>query len=181
MIPGVKGRVIEVPVRPSTALKQGDVLFRIDPEPFRLTIDGLKACLGSAEKDLERSAVLVDERQAQLRDAEYDLEQTVVRAPGDGYVTQVTLRPGMLALPVNLNPAMTYVHSDGRYVIGWFRQNSILRLAPGNEAELALDAAPGRIFRGKVAAVLPAIAEGQLPVGVFGQMALYTDHFTMSR
>src|SRR5438132_11993708 len=34
VLPGVKGRVIEVPVKPNTALKQGDVLFRLDPDPY---------------------------------------------------------------------------------------------------------------------------------------------------
>jgi len=34
IMPNVKGRVIEVPVKANDALKQGDVLFRIDPNPL---------------------------------------------------------------------------------------------------------------------------------------------------
>jgi multidrug resistance efflux pump len=37
--------------------------------------------------------------QAELREAEYDLEETTVTAPTDGYVTQPFLRPGMIAVP----------------------------------------------------------------------------------
>src|SRR5882757_9423277 len=35
IIPGVSGTVIEVHAQPNTKLKAGDVLFRIDPEPFK--------------------------------------------------------------------------------------------------------------------------------------------------
>ena len=34
ILPTVKGRVVEVPVRSNTPLKEGDVLFRIDPKPY---------------------------------------------------------------------------------------------------------------------------------------------------
>src|SRR5947208_13629642 len=33
ILPGVKRRVVEVPVESNTPLKEGDVLFRIDPRP----------------------------------------------------------------------------------------------------------------------------------------------------
>src|SRR5512140_844495 len=34
IMPTVKGRVIEVPVKANAPLKQGDVLFKIDPRPY---------------------------------------------------------------------------------------------------------------------------------------------------
>ena len=34
IIPDVKGRVIDVPVKPNEPLEAGDVLFRIDPQPL---------------------------------------------------------------------------------------------------------------------------------------------------
>lgn len=41
------------------------------------------------------------------------------------------------------------------------------RLQPGAEAEIAFDAIPGRVFRGKVDALIDAVAQGQLqPSGV---------------
>src|SRR5262245_54812836 len=40
----VKGRVIEVPVEEGNRLvKKGDVLFRIDPEPYQLAVNQLEA------------------------------------------------------------------------------------------------------------------------------------------
>jgi multidrug resistance efflux pump len=41
---------------------------------------------------------------AELRDAQYDLEQTTVLAPTAGFVTQVSLRPGMYVSPAPLRP-----------------------------------------------------------------------------
>ena len=35
ILPAVRGRVIEVPVEANMPLKQGDVLFRIDPKPYQ--------------------------------------------------------------------------------------------------------------------------------------------------
>ena len=37
--------------------------------------------------------------QAELRSAEFDLHETTVTAPTDGYVTQLFLRPGIMPCP----------------------------------------------------------------------------------
>ncbi|NGN97555.1 HlyD family secretion protein [Grimontia sp. S25] len=104
----------------------------------------------------------VAKAQAALEQAQFDLDSTIVRAPTDGYVTQVTLRPGMMAVPMPLRPVMTFVNEDRTRYVGAFRQNSLLRLKPGFEAEFIFRALPGKTFQGKVVEVLPAIAEGQI-------------------
>src|SRR6478609_10984794 len=38
VLPTVKGRVIEVPAQTNTPLKEGDVLFRVDPKPFEYMV-----------------------------------------------------------------------------------------------------------------------------------------------
>src|SRR5437867_2758906 len=43
IIPNVRGTIIEVPVEANKPLKAGDVLFRIDPLPFQIEVDRLKA------------------------------------------------------------------------------------------------------------------------------------------
>jgi multidrug resistance efflux pump len=46
----VRGRVIEVPVEEGNRLvKKGDVLFRVDPAPYQLAVDGLMAQLVGAQ------------------------------------------------------------------------------------------------------------------------------------
>lgn len=97
---------------------------------------------------------------AQLAEAKYDLEQTIIRAPGDGYATQVLIRPGSYAAALPLRPVMVFVPHQKRFVIAQFRQNSFLRLKPGDEAEVVFNALPGKVFRGKLTAVTPVIPGG---------------------
>ena len=109
---------------------------------------------------------------AELRDAEYNLELTTVRAPGPGFVTQLALRPGMYLMPAPFRPAMVFVNVDDRALAAGFQQNALLRVKPGDEAEIAFDGAPGRIFKGKVRNVLDVISTGQLQAsGALQEMA----------
>ena len=87
--------------------------------------------------------------QAELSDAEYNLDQAVVRAPGAGYVTQMALRPGMYPIPAPLRPVMVFIHTDDQELAAGFQQNSLQRVRAGDEAEIAFDAIPGRVFQGK--------------------------------
>lgn len=100
---------------------------------------------------------------AELGDAMYDPEQTTVRAPGPGFVTQVFLRPGLYVLPNPLRPAMVFVNtaSGDRALTAAFQQNTLQRVRAGDEAEVAFDAVPGRVFKGKVRLVFDAIGAGQ--------------------
>ncbi|MCE9677866.1 HlyD family secretion protein [Shewanella sp. AS1] len=99
---------------------------------------------------------------AELDKAEFDLEQTVVIAPSDGMVTQMALRPGIIAVPMPLRSVISFIPDEERYFAGAFLQNALLRLKVGDEAEVILDGAPGQVFKGKVAKVLPAMAEGEV-------------------
>lgn len=47
VVPLVKGRVTDVPVKPNQPVKKGDVLFRIDAEPFQEKVASLTARLAS--------------------------------------------------------------------------------------------------------------------------------------
>jgi len=100
--------------------------------------------------------------QGQLEKALFDLEMTVVRAPSDGMVTQMALRPGIVAVPMPLRSLVSFIPDEQRYFAGAFWQNSLLRLKEGDEAEVILDAAPGVVFKGRVAKIIPAMAEGEL-------------------
>jgi multidrug resistance efflux pump len=241
VLPSVKGRVIEVPVKPNTPLKEGDELFRIDPKPYEYIVDQKKAALAEAEQNvkqlkagLDQAAAAAEKANAQfelaqqnydrqlelfekkviaqatldtftrnletarqslvgakaeeerarlaytsnvdgvntsvarlraeLADAQYDLDQTVTRAPSAGFVTQLALRPGMYVVPAPLRPVMVFVNTDkGDQELGAaFQQNSLQRVKAGDEAEIAFDAVPGRVFKAKVRLVLDAIAAGQM-------------------
>ena len=56
---------------------------------------------------------------------------------------------------------MVFIHKD-RQLAAAFVQNSLQRVRVGDEAEIALRAVPGRIFKGTVKAILDGMAQGQL-------------------
>lgn len=183
IISEVRGRVIEVPVEPNTPLKAGDVLFKIDPEPFQQRVAAIQAQLGLAstrlrqegelvaqgagvQYEVERYDAEVKRLTAELEQAKIDLDRTVVRAPTDGYVTQVILRPGMMAVPIPFSAMMVFVHDEEERFFAAFRQNALQGIDPGDEVEVSFDAIPGQIFAGTVKQILPMMAEGQLsPTG----------------
>lgn len=104
--------------------------------------------------------------QAELRNAEFELDQTTVRAPSDGYVTQVFLRPGMMANPLPFRPVMVFISSEERILAAAFIQNSLQRVRVGDEAEVSFKAVPGRIFKARVGNIIDVMAQGQLqPTG----------------
>ena len=113
------------------------------------------------ESQIEGINPAVARLRAELKNAEYELSETIVRAPADGYVSQVFLRPGMMAVPFVARPVMVFIHSD-KVLAGAFIQNSLQRVRVGDEAEIAFRAVPGRIFKGKVKAILDVMAQGQL-------------------
>lgn len=154
----------------------------------------------------------VAQLKAQLEEAEYNLAQTVVRAPTDGFVTQLFLRPGVMATPLPLSPVMVFVHDENMVFAAGFVQNYLQRIKAGYDAEIAFDAVPGRVFRAKVKSVLDVVAQGQLqasgtlidpasrrapghavvvfeivddlspyqlPPGISGQVAVYSEHWHM--
>jgi multidrug resistance efflux pump len=241
VIPAVKGRVIEVPVQTNVSLKEGDILFRLDPKPYEYAVDQKKAVLAEAEQNVKQLKASLDQAsadaerikaqlelaqqtydrqvellekkviaqatldtasrsletarqglagaraaeerarlafasevggvntnvarlRAELADAQYDLDQTVVRAPTSGFVTQVALRPGMYTVAAPLRPVMIFIHDtpQDRNLAAAFQQNTLQRVSAGDEAEVLFDAVPGRVFKGKVRVVVDAIAAGQI-------------------
>jgi multidrug resistance efflux pump len=97
---------------------------------------------------------------AQLTEARYNLDQTVVRAPSDGYATQVLIRPGTYAAAIPLRPVMVFIPEQKRQIIAQFRQNSLLRLEPGDVAEVVFNALPGQVFVGKLTTIIPIVPGG---------------------
>jgi len=132
-------------------------------------LDAARAALERAEAQLSGSVDGQDPAvaaiEAQLEEARFDLENTILRAPTDGFVTQLAVRPGMMAVPFPLRPVANFVNEEERRFVAAFRQQSLLRLKPGYEAELTFTALPGEVFTARVVEVLPAVAEAQLAAG----------------
>jgi multidrug resistance efflux pump len=85
---------------------------------------------------------------AALETAKLNLEFTQVRASVDGYVTNLSLRLGSQA--VANQPALALVDVASFWVHGFFRENLIARVNPGDQAVVTLMSYPDQPLRGRV-------------------------------
>ena len=100
----------------------------------------------------------------QLADAKWELSQTTYFAPANGTVVALTLRPGAMAVPIPMSPAMNFIE-DEQWILAIYYQNEVRKIKPGQEAEIAFKMYPGRIVKCKVDSIMWATAQGQLPIG----------------
>lgn len=181
IVPDVAGEVVDVPVRPNAPLKQGDILFRIDPTPYDAQVKAIEAQLKLSSTrltqmtslyerdagrgfDVEQRQSEVDQLKAQLQNARWNLDKTVVRAPAAGYATNVALRKGARVGNLSASPAMAFIDTSETDVAIEIDQIDARYVVPGQNVEIAFKFAPGRILTGKVESILQAVATGQTQV-----------------
>lgn len=102
--------------------------------------------------------------EAKLADARWELSQTTYHAPNNGTVVALTLRPGAMAVPLPMTPAMNFIENE-QWILAIYQQNEVRKIMPGQEAEIAFKMYPGRIVKCKVESIMWATAQGQLPIG----------------
>lgn len=109
---------------------------------------------------------------AGLAEAKYNLEHTTVRAPSDGYVSNLQLYPG--AFTRLKQPIMSFINSEHHWLVATVPQRGVQRLRPGDKAQVAFDMYPGKLFDAEVENVVWAVGDAQgTPSGVLphtGQM-----------
>lgn len=139
-------------------LAKKGIISKADSDKVRNELKKAEAQARSAQAELDRAKeqlgaegrdnARIRDAVAALEQARYDLEATEVRAPGLGGVTNLQVDEGYYA---NVGqPLMTFVSFDDVWVEAHLRENSIAHVEPGNRVEIALDVAPGRVFRGRV-------------------------------
>jgi multidrug resistance efflux pump len=237
--PNVTGQVVAIPVKPNVPVKAGDILFQIDPAPFRYKVAQLQASLAAAKQQTEilksnyeqaaanvvgltaqvsynakrlsdiqklvadeantqfqgqdrqnqyetslaqlnvskasqQSAKLaldseiggvntsVAQIQAQLENANWELTQTTIRAPADGYVTAVALTVGDRALQAR--STMSFIVENEITIVGMFSQNGFQTIKVGTSVDIVFDNAPGRIYHAVIADIPKGVGQGQIAV-----------------
>jgi membrane fusion protein (multidrug efflux system) len=225
----VTGPIVEVAVKENQRVKAGDLLFRIDPAPYRIALEQAEAQIASAQvsvsklqaenagtgadilaaqdnlviaqRNLERytellrrgftTRVLYDQQlhavqeakqrlanarnnaqvtAAQIRSggesaqpaiaaalaardkALLDLKRTEVRAPIDGYVSQ-TERLQLGSMAVQGLAMVTVVRSTDTWIEANYKETDLKTMAPGQPAEIKLDAYPSAKISGHVASI----------------------------
>jgi len=94
---------------------------------------------------------------AAVRQAELNLEFTRVRAPVDGYVTNLNLRLGSQA--VANQPALALVDVNSYWIDGFFRENDIADIRSGDRAVVTLMTYPDVPIEGRVDSIGWGIAQ----------------------
>jgi multidrug resistance efflux pump len=104
----------------------------------------------------------VAQTRAQLDNAKWELEQTTIRAPSDGYATVVALAVGDRALQARA--AMSFIVSSDLTIIGMFAQNGFRTIRPGVPVRIVFDNNPGRTYDASIKQIPEGIGQGQIAV-----------------
>jgi multidrug resistance efflux pump len=112
--------------------------------------------------DVEQRQANVDQLKAQAAGAKWNLDKTVVRAPADGYVTNLALRKGARVANLPLRPVMAFIDTSDTIIGVEIAQIDARYIRRGQPVELTFKFMPGWVYTGKVEAVLQAIATGQV-------------------
>ena len=163
--PDVSGLVESIAVRDNQAVRKGEVLFTIDRVRHQIalaqaeaTVQGLRVQIEQARRENRRNVTLgelvpaeareqgvtkVDQLKAGLAQAaaaldsaRLNLDRTEVRAPVDGWVTNLDLRPGAYATAGR--PAFALVDRESLHVQGYFEETKLGRIAVGAPVRVRL-------------------------------------------
>ncbi len=164
--PQVSGSITELKVNDNQLVKAGDVLFRIDDTPYHIAVLNAEAQLARMQTDLAKANNEANRRrhlsqnyisaedldtanisvkaarasvaaaQAQLAQAQWQLAQTKVKAPVDGWVTNLSARTGNYATAGQ--PVFALVDSHSFYVMGYFEETKLRHIQEGAPAKIVL-------------------------------------------
>jgi multidrug resistance efflux pump len=139
---------------------------QVQYETVSAQLNAAKAAQQSAKLALDSEIggvnTTVAQIQAQLENANWELSQTIIRAPADGYVTVVALSVGDRALQAR--SAMSFIVENEITLVGMFSQNGFQTIKEGAAVDIVFDDDPGRIYRAKIKAIPKGVGQGQIAV-----------------
>ena len=242
IVPNVAGQVVEVVAEPNVPMQKGDVLFRIDPEPFEIAVaraqatvsrveaqirqdreslasaqaqlrqaiaqrdlaqsrfeddsrlvesgaisenrletrqtnlDAAQGAVDQAQAAVSRAQVELDaltpdgvvaklaEAQAALDQALWNLRETTVRAPSEGFVNNLAITEGQRVVSFPFSPAGVFVDTAEKALVVQVHQIYLRHLRLGQPAEIAFKIRPGELVTGSVDTIFDISSQGQAQV-----------------
>jgi multidrug resistance efflux pump len=144
-----------------------DVVSNEDRANASATADAARATFNKAQAGQEQALAAklqaeaaVKQAEASLATAELNLQRTEVRAPVDGYVTNLLVRVGDYA-SVGA-PRLALIDSHSFWVDGYFEETKLPHVHVGDEADIRLMAG-GVVLRGTVEGIARGISEAVDP------------------
>lgn len=143
------------------------ILPKFEADKARAAVSTAKAKVVSAKSEFAKAKSTLGQKGednpkiqsaiATLKQAQLDLARTKIYAPSDGGITNLNIDVGHYANKGS--PVMTFISIDEVWVQANLRENSVANVKKGNEVDIALDVAPGRIFKGTVSSLGFAIKQ----------------------
>lgn len=189
--PDVSGLLTEVRVQDNQLVKKDDVLFVIDPPRYqqaeaeaqadvdyyqalvnekrresgrrvRLGVQAVsQEAIDQSSNELETAQHQLAKAQATLALAKLDLERTVVRAPADGWVTNLTVQRGEYITRGSTSVAL--VKKDSFYLVAYMEETKLAGVRPGYRVEIS-PLGSEHLFYGTVDSVAAAITNSSASV-----------------
>jgi membrane fusion protein, multidrug efflux system len=190
--PRVGGQILKLNVQDNQAVKEGDVLFEIDPEDYQLILAKAKAELAAldhqiaqANSTLKRLEPLLPSgfTTADIVDKARTAE-TTLKAQREGVLATINLEELHLSYckvvapfsgrVINLNisagahvtggiPVFSLLDTRKWYVLANFREAEVRHIVPGSEAMVYISSAPDQRFSGRVQGIGWAVKpEGEI-------------------
>jgi RND family efflux transporter MFP subunit len=192
--PLVSGTVLSVPVREGQAVRAGQTIAVIDTlvladqaRSARLAVQSAEMAAATAGRNLERSteleragaiatrdleaardmnaqaAAVLEDARARLASARRHLEHGVIRAPFSGVVTELAVHAGDVVQPGSGRVAVV-ADAATLELEAMVPSSYLAALTPGAAVEFSVAAHPGRVFRGTISRINPAVdpTTGQL-------------------
>src|SRR6267142_3612122 len=190
--PRVSVQTIKLNVQDNQAVKEGEVLFEIDPEDYRLILEKARAELAALDQQiaqahdtLQRLEPLLPKKFTTAENVdEARTKLTTLQAQREGVMATINLEELHLSYckviapfsgrVINLNisagahvstgvPVFSLLDTSKWYVIANFREAEVRHMAPGSEAIVYLSSTPNQRFRGKVQGIGWAVKpEGEI-------------------
>lgn len=105
---------------------------------------------------------MVGVAQATLDHAQWQLTQTEIKAPVDGWVTNLSTRVGDYAAVGH--PVFALVDSRSFYVVGYFEETKLRNIRPGDSAQIILYSSKQKL-QGHVSSIGRAIVDQSVESG----------------
>lgn len=186
----VSGVVVKVAVRDNQLVHKGDLLFTVDRERYRLTLEKARAALAARKAEMamrqqeserraklenvvvsaeirenarsqaDSAAATYQEAMASVETAKLNLNRTEVRSPVDGYITNLSVHPGDFATAGEAKLAV--IDKNSFWVYGYFEETKLHLLHKGDPVEIRL-LGDSPVLKGRIESLARGISDHDNP------------------